>query len=80
MNKLFERAKFIRNSDYEPYFDIDSSNWIKRSRLYQHTDLISDDGLSVFIKDFIIGSTEDTSPLWAVLTFLSTANVSEATK
>ena len=60
MNKLFERAKFIRNSDYEPYFDIDSSNWIKRSRLYQHTDLISDDGLSVFIKDFIIGSTEDT--------------------
>ncbi|MBQ7595544.1 MAG: family 78 glycoside hydrolase catalytic domain, partial [Clostridia bacterium] len=67
MNKIFRNAKFITNSDYSPHFDLDASNWIRRPRLYQHTDLVSDDGLPVFIKDFKLKSTENTTIYFSAL-------------
>lgn len=60
MPDFFKDAKFI-TTEFENYFAARHSYWGNaKSKLYQHTDLVSWNGLPMFVKDFEIDSTDNT--------------------
>ncbi len=59
MLSAFNNAKFI-TAKFENYCDTSMSAWAqKRPALYQHTDLISWNGLPMFAKDFTVDEVSD---------------------
>ncbi len=60
MSGIFENARFI-TTDFSNYFEESERVWgRRRPRLYQHTDLVPDDGLPMFVKDFEVSSAKGT--------------------
>ena len=59
MSSVFNNAKFI-TTEFENYCDTSMSAWgQKRPALYQHTDLISWNGLPMFAKNFTVDEVSD---------------------
>lgn len=67
MSSVFNSAKFI-TAKFENYCDTSMSAWAqKRPALYQHTDLISWNGLPMFAKDFTVEKTGEATLYFTAL-------------
>ncbi len=59
MDKIFQNAKFI-TTEFTPYFASSTSPWNKkRTKYYQHNDLVEWNGLPMFVRDFDVDDTKN---------------------